>query len=225
MRVALADDSALFRRGLSLILGATGIEITAEAATGPDLITAIAPDPPDVVIIDMRMPPTFTDEGIQTALRLRNDHRSMGVLVLSTYAEVPHAARLLAAGANGVGYLLKDRVDDVSTLRNALNRLTQGECVIDPDLVTRLLERRRITSDLEQLTTREQEVLRLIAEGRSNTGIAHQLNLSPKTVEANIAAIFAKLSLPPHAENNRRVLAAITWLRTPPPHPPADRQI
>ena len=213
MRVALADDSALFRRGLAALLEATGVTVTAQVPSGVELIRAVAVDPPDAVVLDLRMPPTFTDEGLVTAEQLRACHPSLGILVLSTYAEVTYAARLLETGTRHVGYLLKDRVEDSDALRDALVRVVAGESVVDPDIVRRLLGRQRTTAAVDQLTAREREVLGLMAEGRSNQRIGRDLFLSAKTVETHIAAVFAKLGLPPSADDNRRVLAVLTWLR------------
>jgi DNA-binding NarL/FixJ family response regulator len=213
VRVALADDSALFRRGLAKLLTDVEVEVVAEASNGADLIERVSADPPDVVVLDIRMPPTFTDEGLVIAEQLRKQHPEVGVLLLSTYAETPYAARLLAEGSAGVGYLLKDKVDDTRTLRDALTRIAAGGCVIEADIVARLFDRQRTTNRLDRLTDRERDVLRLMAEGRSNLGIAQKLYLSQKTVEAHAAAIFTKLDLPVAADDNRRVLAVLTWLR------------
>jgi DNA-binding NarL/FixJ family response regulator len=213
VRVALADDSALFRRGLAALLEATGVTVTAQLPSGVELVRAVAVDPPDAVVLDLRMPPTFTDEGLVAAEQLRGRHPSLGILVLSTYAEVTYAARLLETGTRHVGYLLKDRVEDSEALRDALVRVVAGESVVDPDIVRRLLGRQRRTAAVDQLTAREREVLGLMAEGRSNQRIGRDLFLSAKTVETHIAAVFAKLGLPPSADDNRRVLAVLTWLR------------
>ena len=213
MRVALADDSVLFRRGLAKLLSDVGVEVTAEASDGEEFIKRVCADPPDVAVLDIRMPPTFTDEGLVIAEQLREQHPEVGVLLLSTYAETPYAARLLAGGSAGVGYLLKDKVDDTGTLRDALFRIAAGGCVVEPDLVARLFNRQRISNRLDRLTERERVVLQLMAEGRSNLGIAQQLYLSQKTVEAHAAAIFTKLDLQIAADDNRRVRAVLTWLR------------
>jgi len=213
VRVALADDSALFRRGLARLLSDVEVEVVAEASNGAELIERVSADPPDVVVLDIRMPPTFTDEGLVIAEQLRQQHPEVGVLLLSTYAETTYAARLLAERSAGVGYLLKDQVDDTRTLRDALIRIAAGGCVIEADIVARLFSRQRTTNRLDRLTERECDVLRLMAEGRSNLGIAQKLYLSQKTVEAHAAAIFTKLDLPVAADDNRRVLAVLTWLR------------
>lgn len=213
LRVALADDSALFREGLRGLLEGQGVTVTASAHDGFALCEAVAADVPDVAVIDVRMPPTFTDEGIVTAGQLRGAHPGLPVLVLSTYAESSFAVRLLELGSRGLGYLLKDRVASVDVLTDALTRLVAGESVVDPEIISRLLTHQRARTLLDRLTPREREVLRLMAEGHSNTGIGRRLYLSPKTVESNIASIFAKLDLPPNSDENRRVLAVLALLR------------
>jgi DNA-binding NarL/FixJ family response regulator len=213
MRVALADDSGLFRRGLATLLALSGIDVIAETATGTDLLVAVAADLPDAVVLDMRMPPTFTDEGHATAKQLRQQYPELGVLVLSTYSETSYAAQLLADGSRGFGYLLKDRVADPQALCDALNRVVAGETVVDPEIVSRLLAQQRIHTELDRLTERERDVLRLMAEGRSNARIADLLYVSLKTVETHVAAVFTKLGLHAASDNNRRVLAVLTWLR------------
>jgi DNA-binding NarL/FixJ family response regulator len=212
----ICDDSALFRRGLAMLLTDVGVEVAGETAGVEQLHTAVAAAPPDAVILDIRMPPTFTDEGLAAAARLRAAHPGLGVLVLSTYAETAYAVRLLELGA-GVGYLLKDRVDDAGAVRDALQRVVSGETVVDADIVVRLLARRRHTDLLDRLTAREREVLAQMAEGRSNAAIARHLRLAEKTVESHIATLLTKLHLEPAADDNRRVLAVLTWLRTTAP--------
>jgi DNA-binding NarL/FixJ family response regulator len=212
----ICDDSALFRRGLAMLLTDVGVEVAGETAGVEQLHTAVAAAPPDAVILDIRMPPTFTDEGLAAAARLRAAHPGLGVLVLSTYAETAYAVRLLELGA-GVGYLLKDRVDDAGAVRDALQRVVSGETVVDADIVVRLLARRRHTDLLDRLTAREREVLAQMAEGRSNAAIARHLRLAEKTVESHIATLLTKLQLEPAADDNRRVLAVLTWLRTTAP--------
>ena len=203
----------MFRKGLAALLGASGVEVTTGVASGADLVQAVAVDLPDAVVLDLRMPPTFTDEGLVTAERLRARHPTLGILVLSTYAEVAYAARLLQSGTRHVGYLLKDRVEDSDALLDALRRVVAGESVVDPDIVRRLMGRQRITQTVELLTPREREVLQLMAEGRSNAAIGKELHLSAKTVETHIAQVFAKLGLPQSSDDNRRVLAVLTYLR------------
>lgn len=214
MRIAIADDSALFRSGLAALLTAVGVEVIAEVSNAADLLRCVQADQPDVVVLDIRMPPTFTDEGLVVAEEIREQYPGVGVLVLSTYAESHYAARLLACGSYGIGYLLKDRVDDPEALRDALSRIADGGCVVDPSIVANLLGRQRIANPLDQLSERERDVLRLMAEGRSNLGIGQALFLSPKTVERHVAAVFMKLGLRTGADDNRRVLAVLAWLRT-----------
>jgi DNA-binding NarL/FixJ family response regulator len=213
MRVAVVDDSALFRRGLAALLKEAGVQVTALAATADEILIRVAEDPPDVAILDVRLPPTFSDEGLSAAERIRAQHPQVGVLLLSTYAVAAYAARLLNGGSTGVGYLLKDRVSDVETLYDALVRVAAGESVVDPEIVARLLARERGTSELDSLSDRERQVLALMAEGRSNLAICERLYLSPRTVESHVARLFEKLDLPKDAEDNRRVLAVLQWLR------------
>ena len=213
MRVALADDSALFRAGLAQLLTVAGITVTAQAGSGDELLVLVAADPPDAAIVDMRMPPTWSDEGLVTAERLRAAYPRIGVLVLSTYTEPTYAARLLGDDAAGVGYLLKDRVADVQELLDALQRLTEGQSVVDREVIDRLVARHDQRHGLMRLTERERAVLHEMAEGRSNSGIAQKLTLSARTVENHVANVFTKLGLPPAADDNRRVLAVLAWLR------------
>lgn len=214
MRVAIADDSALFRRGLAELLTAAGLDVVREAKDADELLAYLLHDRPDVVVLDIRMPPTFTDEGLLAAAAVRERSPSTGVLVLSTYSETTYAVRLVeGAGASGVGYLLKDRVDDVDALRDALARVCSGQHVIDPDIVTRLFARRGRLQGVDALSPKEREVLRHLAEGRSNAGVGSALGLSPRTVEAHVNAVFTKLDLTPAGDVNRRVLAVLTWLR------------
>jgi DNA-binding NarL/FixJ family response regulator len=216
LRIGLADDSTLFRDGLSSLLTTAGCEVAVSARTGEELQAELESTPVHAVILDIRMPPTFTDEGLRAAAAVRHDHPDTSILLLSTYAQADYAARLLQLPGGGVGYLLKDRVDDVTTLTDTLRRLAAGESVVDPDIVSRLLSRRRTADALSGLTQRERDVLRLMAEGRSNAGISAELFLSPKTVEAHAASVFAKLGLAGHTRLNRRVLAVLTWLRADP---------
>lgn len=217
MRVALADDSALFRNGLTLLLDGAGVQVGIQAGDGDELLARLARCPaeqwPDVVILDIRMPPTFSDEGLVVAERLKRAHPALGVLLLSTYALTGYAGRLFGTHAGGLGYLLKDRVDDVDALTDALERVAAGRLAIDEEIVAGLLAHRRKASELEILSARERSVVALMAEGRSNQGIGARLNLSPKTVENHIASIFAKLGLSNTSDDNRRVLAVVAWLR------------
>jgi DNA-binding NarL/FixJ family response regulator len=216
MRVALADDSSLFRSGLAALLTSARVEVALEAGSGEELLTRLqgVEPPPQVVILDMRMPPSFTDEGLRTALSIRERFSDMGILVLSTYADPTSAARLLESASGAVGYVLKDRVDNLTVLLDVLHRIVRGETVIEPELVRRLLERRRATSVLDELSAREREILDQMAQGRSNAGIARLLHLSVKTVERHIAGLLMRLDLPPEPDDNRRVLAVLTWLRS-----------
>jgi len=213
VRVVLCDDSALFRRGLALLLSDLDVDVVAETGDAPALLDAVGRTQPDAAIVDIRLPPTFSDEGLSAAARIRADFPGTAVLVLSTYVETAYAVRLLAGGAHAVGYLLKDRVDDAIGLRGAIERLVRGETVVDADIVTRLLDRRRAATALEVLSSREHEILASMAQGLTNAGIAEHLFLSPKTVEANIASIFTKLRLPSTPDANRRVLAVLACLR------------
>jgi DNA-binding NarL/FixJ family response regulator len=178
-----------------------------------DLVLHVERDPPDVAIVDIRMPPTFTDEGLLTAQQLRRDHPQVGVLVLSQHLEAHYAVRLLEDVPDGVGYLLKDRVSDVAVLGDALQRICERECVIDPTIVSRLMKRRRQQSPLDDLTDRERTVLTLMAEGRTNRAIGATLSLSAKTVETHVGQIFQKLGLPPSTSDHRRVMAVVAHLR------------
>jgi DNA-binding NarL/FixJ family response regulator len=213
MRVAVADDSGLFRSGLTTLLSIAGIDVTADEATGAALVREVQLDCPDAVVLDIRMAPTFTDEGLATAEVLRQQYPELGVLVLSTYSETAYAARLLAASTRSVGYLLKDRVADLRTLTDALTRIVAGECVVDPGIIIRLLEQHRVASKLDAFSVRERDILRLMAEGRSNSRIGEELFISTKTVEAHVAAVFSKLGLYQTSSDNRRVLAVLSWLR------------
>jgi DNA-binding NarL/FixJ family response regulator len=212
MRIVICDDSALFRRGLTLLLADVGVEVVGQARDPGQLYAALPSSAPDAVILDIRMPPTFTDEGLTAAADLRRDYPLLGILVLSTYAETGYAIRLLEIGS-GVGYLLKDRVDDATTLRDAIERVARGETVVDPDIVNRLFARRREQHILDRLTERERHVLALMAEGRSNTAIARALYVGEKTVETHITSVMTKLDLESTPDNNRRVLAVLTWMR------------
>ena len=213
MRVVLADDSGIFREGLRLLLEAAGVDVVAAVGTVPALAEAVGRTHPDVAVVDVRMPPTFTDEGLRAVASLRRDHADLGLLVLSTSVDAVSAVRLLDDVPTGVGYLLKDRVDDISSLTDSLNRVGRGGVALDSQVVQAVLSGRSATVPLERLTAREQEVLALLAEGRSNAGIAERLVMSPKTVETHIAAIFRAFDLEPHSAENRRVRAALAYLR------------
>jgi len=214
LRVVLADDSALFRDGLAALLTAAGVEVVAAAGDVPGARAAAAEHRPDVVVLDVRMPPTHTDEGIRAAVELHEEFPALGVLVLSTYAESEWVSRLLAGGADRLGYLMKDRVDDVRALVEALRRVAGGGTAVDPELVSKLVRARVRGGALDRLTAREREVLALMAEGMSNAGIGRRLFLAPKTVEAHVARIFLALDLEADSDGNRRVRAVITFLRS-----------
>ena len=212
MRVVIAEDAAVFREGLVRLLEDRGHQVCAAVADGEALLAAVAAHHPDVAVVDIRMPPTHTDEGLRAALRLRADHPGTGVLVFSQYIETRYAARLLQGSAAGVGYLLKDRVADVAEFTEALARVAAGGTALDPEVVGQLLGAGRHARGLAALTAREREVLALMAEGRSNAGIADVLVISAGVVEKHVASIFAKLGLPPAEGDNRRVLAVLRYL-------------
>jgi DNA-binding NarL/FixJ family response regulator len=214
VRVAIAEDSGLFRSSLALLLNSLGAEVTVAVPSGTELIAAIAASPPDVVILDIRMPPSFTDEGIRTAHALRGLHPDVGILVLSTYAESKYASLLLEVVDAGVGYLLKDNVTDAGALMESLSRVAAGGTVVDPAIVTRLLERRQQPTMMGILNDRELEVLRHMAEGRSNLGIARELFLSARTVETHVSSVFTKLGLTQSDTENNRVRAVLAFLRS-----------
>jgi DNA-binding NarL/FixJ family response regulator len=212
VRIAVADDAVLIREGLARLLTEAEFEVVGTAANGEALRQLVERRRPDVVIVDIKMPPTFTDEGLAAADAIRAAHPQIGVLVLSQYLEARYALRLIEQHPERVGYLLKDRVSDVSVLADAIRRVGEGECVVDPTIVSRLV-RRRESGPLSELSQREREVLELMAEGCSNQTICAKLFLSPKTVEAHIRHVFMKLGLPESPEYHRRVVAVLTFLR------------
>ena len=213
MRVVIADDAVLFREGLARVLQAAGIQVAAQAGDAERLLALVRADPPDAVVVDIRMPPTHTREGLDAARRIRADLPPVGVLVLSQYVEPHHAIQLLEDGASGVGYLLKDRVADVDEVIDAVRRVAAGGSVIDPEVVSQLVSRRRTHDPIQELSERERQVLALMAEGRSNQAICERLFLSPKTVEAHVHSIFTRLDLHAAPDDHRRVLAVLAFLR------------
>ena len=213
MRVVVAEDVMLTREGIVRLLDEAGVEIVGEAEDADGLLRQVGLNSPDVAIIDIRMPPTHTDEGLVAAQTIRARHPDVGVLVLSQYVEPSYAMRLIEDQPERVGYLLKERVFDIATVVDALRRIVDGETVIDPTIVSRLIGRRRRHDPLSLLTDREREVLALIAEGLSNRAIAARLSVTERTVEAHVTQIFLKLGLPESPEQHRRVLAVLTFLR------------
>jgi DNA-binding NarL/FixJ family response regulator len=211
MRVVIAEDAAVLREGLTRLLTERGHEVCAAVADAEAMRAAVTEHRPDAVIADIRMPPTHTDDGLRAAVAVRRDFPSIGVLLFSQYIETRYAARLLEAGAGGVGYLLKDRVGNVAEFVSALERVAAGGTALDPEVISQLL--RKPDPGLASLTPREREVLGLMAEGKSNSGIAATLMLSEGAVEKHIASIFGKLSLEPESAANRRVLAVLRYLR------------
>jgi len=211
LRVVIAEDAVLFRAGLVRLLEDRGHQVCAAVADGGALLDAVARCHPDVAVVDIRMPPTHTDEGLRAAISLRRDHPGIGVLVLSQYIETRYATRLLAGDASGVGYLLKDRVADVAEFAEAVARVAGGGTALDPEVVSQLV-RSSHAGGLAELTAREREVLALMAEGRSNAGIAAALVVSASVVEKHVASIFGKLGLPPSEADNRRVLAVLRYV-------------
>ena len=213
MRVVIAEDSVLLREGLVRLLEDRGYEVAAAVADADELLAAVAEHNPDVVVTDIRMPPTHTDEGLRAAAELRKHHPEVGVLVLSQYIETTYATALLAANAGGVGYLLKDRVADAAEFVSAVDRVAAGGTALDPEVVTKLMRASRQIGGLGGLTPREREVLELMAEGRSNAAIAEAMVISSGAVEKHVASIFGKLGLPSSEADNRRVLAVLRYLR------------
>lgn len=213
MRVVIADDSAMVRSGLAALLTEMDVEVVGEAADAPTLLAEVRRLGPDAAIVDIKMPPSHTTEGIEAAKQIRNWHPGVAVLVLSQYAESAYATDLIEHNPGGLGYLLKDGVVSGNTLIDALRRLASGECVVDPELVRRMLARARRPDPLDPLTPRERQVLGLMAEGRSNTAIGEQLGLGAKTVETHINRVFSKLGLTEDVDGHRRVLAVLTYLR------------
>ncbi|HZP29274.1 MAG TPA: response regulator transcription factor [Acidimicrobiia bacterium] len=212
MRVVIAEDQVLLRAGLERLLADEGIEVVGAAGDGDELLAVVEQTEPDLAIVDVRMPPTFTDEGVRAAIEARRRRPGLAVLVLSQYVEHDYARELLGADATGVGYLLKDRVADVGDFVDAVRRVAAGGTALDPEVVAQLLGRRRGESALASLTPREREVLALMAEGRSNRAITEELVVSAGAVEKHIGNIFAKLGLEPDDADHRRVLAVLRYL-------------
>jgi DNA-binding NarL/FixJ family response regulator len=213
MRVVVADDAMLIREGLTTLLRDAGVTVVGKASNVEELLRHVRLGLPDVAVVDIRMPPTYTDEGLVGCERIRAEHPGVGVLLLSQYVDPRYGMRLLESSPVGVGYLLKERISDIAVLTDALARIAEGECVIDPTIVTRLVNRPRADSPLNALSAREREVLELMAEGHSNRGIAARLVLSTKTIESHVRRILAKLDLPEAPEQDRRVLAVLKFLR------------
>ncbi len=211
LRVAVADDSVLLREGLVRVLGEAGFEVVGAYADAEQLLTALADISPSLVVLDVRMPPTFRDEGVRAAIEIRAKHPQIGILLLSQYVEVAYAQELLSSGSGGIGYLLKDRVASLDELRDAVERIAVGGTVLDPEVVAQLLGRRH--DPLARLTPRELEVLGLMAEGRTNVAIAEALFIGTGAVEKNVTAIFQKLALDDSGTDHRRVLAVLAWLQ------------
>jgi DNA-binding NarL/FixJ family response regulator len=214
MRIVIAEDAAVIRAGLTEILTDRGHEIVAAVGDAEALKDAVAAEKPDVAIVDVRMPPSHTDEGLRAAIAIRRDHPGVGILVFSQYIETRYAADLLATGTGGIGYLLKDRVADVAEFTDAITRIAAGGTALDPEVVSGLLNASRHANTLGTLTAREQDVLALMAEGRSNSAIADRIFVSERAVEKHISNIFTKLNLPPSDSNHRRVLAVLAYLGT-----------
>jgi DNA-binding NarL/FixJ family response regulator len=214
VRVAIAEDSVLLREGLTRLLRDAGLEVTASCGTADDLLLHVRSDPPDVVIVDIRLPPTHSDEGVRAAVTIRERHPGVGVLVLSQYVEVGLAMRLLADSAEGLGYLLKDRISDVTEFMGAVRRVANGGSALDPTIVSTMLRRHRTYDPLQLLTPRERQVLELMATGASNQGIADSLVITLRAAEKYVSTIFGKLGLPATGSESRRVLAVLLFLRS-----------
>ena len=214
MKVVLADDSVLLREGVARILEESGFDVVGQAGNPEELMLKVRSYSPAVAVVDIRMPPTHTDEGLRAAKEIRERHPGVGVLVLSQYVEAEYAMELLSESAEGVGYLLKDRVSDVKEFAAAVRRVAEGGSALDPSVVSQLVGRRRGNDPVSQLTPREREVLELMAEGRSNSGIAERLVITERAVEKHVTSIFGKLRLASAPEDHRRVLAVLAFLRS-----------
>jgi DNA-binding NarL/FixJ family response regulator len=214
MRAVIAEDSVLLREGVSRVLGDAGFEIVGSCETAEELLAGVSASSPDVAVVDIRLPPTHNDEGLRAALEIRSHYPSVGVLLLSQYVEVGLAMKLLAESAEGAGYLLKDRISDLKEFVSAVRRVAEGGSAVDPIIVSTLLAKRRRDDALADLTPRECEVLELMAEGRSNQGIAERLVITVRAVEKYVSSIFGKLDLPTGGTDSRRVLAVLLYLRS-----------
>lgn len=213
MRVVIADDSVLLREGVARILAEAGFDVVGQAGNADELLLKVRSYSPAVAVVDVRMPPTFTDEGLRAAREIREQHKGTGVLVLSQVVEAAYAMELLADSAEGLGYLLKDRVADVHAFADAVRRVGEGGSALDPEVVSQLVGRRRRDDPLDGLSPREREVLELMAQGRSNDAIGKAMFITPRAVEKHVTSIFAKLRLPATAEDHRRVLAVLAYLQ------------
>jgi DNA-binding NarL/FixJ family response regulator len=214
VRVVIAEDNPLLRDGIALLLGEQGIDVIAAVADAGGLLEAVAADPPDAAVVDVRMPPTFTDEGLRAALTIRSAYPGIGVLVFSQWVETSYARQLLSANAGGVGYLLKDRIVSTDEFVGALQRVADGGTALDPEVVRQLLAAPAVDAGIARLSEREREILGLLAEGRSNVAIAESLHLVERSVEKHVTAIFTKLDLPQARTDHRRVLAVLRYLRS-----------
>jgi DNA-binding NarL/FixJ family response regulator len=213
VRVVIADDSVIVREGIASILSRAGVDVAAQASNADELMDEVDALRPDVAIVDIRMPPTHTDEGLRAAHALRERHPALGIMILSQFVEVGIATRLLAENPEGLGYVLKDRVADIDEFNRTLERVAEGGSALDPQIVTRLLSAERETGPIAALTPREREVLELIAEGRSNPAIAERLGITLRSTEKHVSSVFAKLDLPTAGGEHRRVLAVLRFLR------------
>jgi len=213
VRVVVADDAMLVREGLARLLAEAGFEVVGQSSTAEDLLLKVRSCSPAVAIIDIRMPPTHTDEGMRAAREIRASHPGTGIIILSQHADVGVAAKLLGDSAVGVGYMLKESIEDIDELAGAVRRVAKGGTVLDPTIVSQLLGRHRVDDPIAHMTAREREVLQLMAEGRSNQGIAERLDLSGRTVQMHVASIFQRLELPAGTDDHRRVLAVLAFLR------------
>lgn len=214
LRAVIAEDSVLVREGLSKVLREAGVDVVAEVATADELLEAVKEHVPDVVVTDIRMPPTNTTEGLRAAEVIHRDYAGTAVVVLSQYVESRHAADLMTRNPRRVAYLLKERVAQVDDFLSVVRHVTAGGSAVDPEVVQQLIDKRRSNNELDKLSAREKEILGLMAEGRSNSAICDRLFLSPKTVETHVTSIFSKLGLPPAPDDHRRVLAVLTYLRS-----------